>query len=483
MPRELKFLEVKDKMSYKQKMKNSVKKNLVYQMIYQAFMMVTPFLTVPYLAEVFGPGNIGQVSFVNNIVNYFVMFAALGIGTYGNREVACVRKDKEKIAHTFIDIFFVHFLWGLMILAGYILFCLIAEKNRILYMISCISVLSAILDISWFYAGMEAFLVTIWRNVLMRLLSIAAIFLFVHSEGDLILYLGINVGSTFAGQLLTWCALPRYIPLVKPDFHQMWKHVRPLLILFIPIIALNVYHQMDKTIIGLLSQEEELGYYTYAQKLTAVPVSLFGVVSTVFMPRLTNMTECHKEKEAKTLLRTMYRIHLFVGIGAFWGILGIADTFTVLFLGESFERSAVLMKYLAATIPVIGISNVIGNGYLLPLKKDKIWIWSLVAGGMVNMAADIVSIPIFGAAGAAWGTVLAESAVLAIQFYLCRRELSSRHLGKEMLFCTVAGILMYSSIRGILSLGNGWSVLIIACLTGSMSYSLICMLPVLYKKR
>ena len=166
-------------------------------------------------------------------------------------------------------------------------------------------------------------------------------------------------------------------------------------------------HQMDKTIIGLLSQEEELGYYTYAQSLTAVPVSLFSVVSTVFMPRLTNMTECHKEKEAKALLQTMYRIHVFVGVGAFWGILGIADIFTVLFLEERFEGSAVLMKYLAASIPVIGISNVIGNGYLLPLKKDKIW---------------------------------------------------------------------------ILSLGDGWAVLIVACLTGSVLYILICMLPVLYEK-
>ena len=53
------------------------------------------------------------------------------------------------------------------------------------------------------------------------------------------------------------------------------------------------------------------------------------------------------------------------------GHLGIADIFTVLFLGERFEGSAVLMKYLAATIPVIGISNVIGNGYLLPLKKIR----------------------------------------------------------------------------------------------------------------
>lgn len=143
--------------SYKDKKTTSVKKNLVYQMIYQGFMMVTPFLTVPYLAEVFGPGNIGQVSFVNNIVNYFVMFIALGVGTYGNREIAYIRNDKEKTAHTFIDIFFVHFLWGTVVLAGYILFCLITEKNRILYMISCISVLSAILDTAGFMRGWKPF--------------------------------------------------------------------------------------------------------------------------------------------------------------------------------------------------------------------------------------------------------------------------------------------------------------------------------------
>lgn len=82
--------------SYKDKKTTSVKKNLVYQMIYQGFMIVAPFLTVPYLAEVFGPGNIGQVSFVNNIVNYFVMFVALGAGTYGNREIAYIRNANEK---------------------------------------------------------------------------------------------------------------------------------------------------------------------------------------------------------------------------------------------------------------------------------------------------------------------------------------------------------------------------------------------------
>ena len=99
------------------------------------------------------------------------------------------------------------------------------------------------------------------------------------------------------------------------------------------------------------------------------------------------------------------------------------------------------------------------------------------------MVADIVSIPLFGAAGAAWGTVLAESAVLAIQFYFCRRDLSWNRPGREMLFCTVAGLLMYISVRGILILGDGWAVLIVACLTGIVLYALICMLPVLYEKR
>lgn len=52
-----------------------------------------------------------------------------------------------------------------------------------------------------------------------------------------------------------------------------------------------------------------------------------------------------------------------------------------------------------------------------------------------------------------------------------------------MLFCTMAGLLMYISIRRILSLGDGWTILIVACLAGSVLYILICMLPVLYEKR
>ncbi|WP_455056148.1 hypothetical protein [Merdimonas faecis] len=79
-------------------------------------------------------------------------------------------------------------------------------------------------------------------------------------------------------------------------------------------------------------------------------------------------------------------------------------------------------------------------------------------------------------------TVLAEGAVLAIQFYFCRKDLSWNRPGREMLFCTMAGILMYISIRGTLSLGAGWAVLIVACLAGSVLYILICMSPVLYEK-
>ena len=98
------------------------------------------------------------------------------------------------------------------------------------------------------------------------------------------------------------------------------------------------------------------------------------------------------------------------------------------------------------------------------------------------MAADIVLIPIFGAAGAAWGTVLAESAVLAIQFCFCRKDLSWNRPGRDaVLYCgRVAHV--YQRQRD-LNPGDGWAVLIVACLTGIVLYALICMLPVLYEKR
>ena len=74
-------------------MKKSLMKNYFYNLSYQILVVLTPFITIPYLARVLGPESIGLASFSSSIVSYFSLFASLGIGLYGQREIAYRQDD------------------------------------------------------------------------------------------------------------------------------------------------------------------------------------------------------------------------------------------------------------------------------------------------------------------------------------------------------------------------------------------------------
>lgn len=109
---------------------------------------------------------------------------------------------------------------------------------------------------------------------------------------------------------------------------------------------------------------------------------------------------------------------------------------------------------MSLSLPIIGFSNVIGNGYLLPNKKDNIWILSLVAGGIVNLVADMFLIRYWYALGAAWGTVLAELFVLIVQFILCKNNFDWKVVFKYIFINSFSGIIMFLIIYQIVY--DGW---------------------------
>ena len=66
----------------------SIKKNFLYSSILTTANYLFPFLTYPYVARVLGVTNVGICNFVDSIINYFIIFSMLGIGTVGIREIA-----------------------------------------------------------------------------------------------------------------------------------------------------------------------------------------------------------------------------------------------------------------------------------------------------------------------------------------------------------------------------------------------------------
>lgn len=61
----------------------SIKKNFIYSMGYQILILITPFITTPYVSRVLGADGIGIYSYTSSIMSYFTLVAALGTSAYG----------------------------------------------------------------------------------------------------------------------------------------------------------------------------------------------------------------------------------------------------------------------------------------------------------------------------------------------------------------------------------------------------------------
>ena len=79
-------------------------KNFLYNAGYQLLVLIVPFVTAPYISRVLHAGGVGINAYTNSIVQYFVLLAGLGIETYGNREIAYVREDPQKLSRVFWEI-------------------------------------------------------------------------------------------------------------------------------------------------------------------------------------------------------------------------------------------------------------------------------------------------------------------------------------------------------------------------------------------
>ena len=83
----------------------SIRKNYLYNVTYQCFLLVVSLLTIPYVSRVLGPDNVGQYSFVQSIADLFALGAVLGSATYAMQEVAHVQTDRAAASRVFWEIF------------------------------------------------------------------------------------------------------------------------------------------------------------------------------------------------------------------------------------------------------------------------------------------------------------------------------------------------------------------------------------------
>lgn len=423
---------------------NSLKKNIAYNIIYQLIIVLLPLITSPYVSRALGAEMSGIYSFTYSIVYYFMMFGRLGIVNYGNRCVARVRDDKQKLSKTFWSLYIFQFIASIIVIILYITYIFTIEKNNTLILLIHLTVLvSNMLDITWFFFGIEDFKLALSRNILVRIITFVAILIFVKKPQDLWIYTFIMGGSTLIGQIIVWPFLKNRINFVRPTSKEVLVHLKPNLILFIPSIAISVFQIMDKIMLGYITKVSEVGYYEYAEKIISIPKAVITALGTAMLPRMSNLFAKKEEEKSKIYIRnTMFYVSIISSALSF-GLMSVANVFAPVYWGKEFTASGMLIVVLAPSIIFSVIGNVIRTQYLIPKSRDKEYVISLVMGAIVNFIGNIILIPKYGAIGASINTVLAEIVMTGIQLFVVRNEINLKEFLNDGISFYIIGLCMF----------------------------------------
>ena len=408
---------------------SKIVRNYAYNVAYQILVLLVPIVTAPYLARTLGAEKLGIYGFVYSSGSLIAAFALLGIYSYGNRQTAYVRDNREELTRTFWELMYTRFLLGIIGTIYYVVFSWFNREYTLFFLIYYPFILAQFLDVSWVFVGLENMGPAVMKNFAAKVINVIGIFLFVRKKEDLWIYILLLAVTALITNLSVYFQLSKYIGRPCGSFRSIGKHIRGSVHLFLPEIAMLLYLQMDKVMIKWLTgATDQITYYDQAEKIIKIPLALITVMSTVMMPRIANEYKNNGKDKIQPLLIKAGKFTLFSAFPLMAGLFVVARQFVPWYLGKGFMATAYAMMILVPFILFNSLGEISGKQYFTATNQINILMKAYVSSAVVNIIVNALLIPPHGYVGAAVATVLSSFISLIIQYYDFDRQINMRPL-------------------------------------------------------
>ena len=425
-------------------------RNYLYNAGYQILLMIAPLVTTPYVSRALGAHASGINTYTNGWVTVFYLVGQMGIGVYGNREVAYHRDDKRERSRIFWGIEALQLCTISISLVAYLVAVfLFSTTFREYYLLQTLWIVACGIDVSWYFMGMEDFKKTVVRNTIVKLIMIVLIFTLVKTEADLWKYILLIGVAQLSGNLTLWPYLKSNIQWVSPKEWHPLRHLYPSLLLFIPTITTQIYLVVNKLMLGKIGQPTALGQFDYADRLVKLVLAIVTATGTVMLPHIANKFAKGDLKGVRESLYNSFDFVTAMAVPMMFGLMAISEKFAPWFLGNGYQDAGKIIFFEAPAIVFIAWSNVTGDQYLMPIDRVKEYTVSVSIGAVVNVIANILLIPFYSANGAALATVIAEFSVMAVQMNFVRSTIRRRQLFRSSWRYFLGGLVMFLVVNRI----------------------------------
>jgi len=453
----------------------SLTKNSIFYMIYNILNVVFPFISGMYVAHVLLPSSIGEVTHANNIAQYFVILAFLGIPTYGLREVSKVRHDKEKLNRVYSELLVINFCSTIVFLAVYWILVFSVEafrSNLPLYMISSFSIALNVLNNAWLYEGLEEFRFISLRNAAFKAIMFVLLLLLVRKPEHYLRYAALSVIGIAGNYIVNMAHARKYVHFQLHGL-EFKRHMGPILMLVLVNIAIELYSLVDITMLGFLSTKANVAYYRYGSYISKVLLSIISTFTTVLVPRLATTYRDDRDTFNELLAKGV-RVILIFALPMIIGIQFVSDFLICAIYGQQYITSSYVLRILAPVLLISPLGYLLGSRVLLVAGKEKLMTISVAAGAIVNVIGNYFLIRTHQEMGAAIASAISETVVMIIYLVMGSRFFRLHGLKGSVFRIILASAVMcaYLAAVSFLPIGN-WPKTVIQILGAVLIYACV----------
>ncbi len=412
----------------------SIKKNFLYSSILTSAGYIFPLITYPYVSRVLGVSNIGICNFVDSVINYFLLFAMMGIRTIGIREIARCQGNKEEMSRTFFSVFLLNLLF-VIIFGGLLLISIqivpqFAEHKQLMY-IGVMKLLATFLMVEWLFKGVEDFKYITKRSLIIRCFYVISVFIFVRKPDDYPVYFFLLISTEAINALINCIYAKKYIYFTVRNLHP-FAYFKSSLILGCYGLLTTMYTTFNVVYLGFVSTPTQVGYYTTATKLHHIILAFFTAFTGVMMPRMSHYLSEGNCKEFGKKIHDSLAILIYTSFPIM--VIGIffAPEIIRIISGSGYEGAIPSLVIVMPLIFIIGAEQILVMQTLMPLKKDRAILINSLAGALVGIGLNFLLVSHWGSSGSAIVWLCSELSVMTSAIIFVRKSVSFSGVTKKI---------------------------------------------------
>ena len=377
--------------------KKSLAVNAVLNTVKTVASMVLSVLTFPYAARALGAEALGTYNFSYSIVSYAILIAGLGTMSYAIREGTRYREDTIKMRQFVSEIFSISVIStaiSYVCLYGVLFFSPNLESYREIVLIISAEIVCSTIGVSWLSNIYEDFFYITVRTLAFQVLYVVLLVVFVHQPTDILKFVIILTFTNCGANILNFLYLRKKYVKFEFTFKCNWKkHLKPIMIIFSTKIAITLYVNSDKTIIGLLTNDYEVGLYSAAVKIYSLVKEVLVAMITVLIPRFVIILHNKNRDEANIFFSRVFVTLSVLLVPATIGLFLVSPEVIYVMCGLEFLSAGNTLRILSIAIIFSLYANIYSTCILIPLRKERVVFYATVISAAVNVGLNFLLIP------------------------------------------------------------------------------------------